>query len=249
MVGSARFGDFADFTEKAYVELITEAAGHYRFEPFGTTVTVPHVLWRHDIDFSVHRGLSLAKIEAELGVMATYFVLLHSPFYNAFELDVSDSLRQISGLGHSIGLHFESGYYGKIERETLEGRLALERRILEELLDVEVGVFSFHNPELDGSLSIDDDALGQMVSTYGRSLRNNYRYISDSNGIWRLEHLPAIVSDKGSSRLHVLTHPEWWTPEPMSPRDRVTRCIDGRSRRAHALYDELLERSGRPNVR
>ena len=42
-------------------------------------------LWRHDIDVSVHRALSLAKIEKNLKVKATYFVQLGSYFYNIVE--------------------------------------------------------------------------------------------------------------------------------------------------------------------
>jgi hypothetical protein len=50
-------------------------------------------------------------------------------------------------------------------------------------------------------------------------------------------------------RLQVLTHPEWWVPEPMSPRERVARAIDGRARRQHARYDEIMKAMRRENVR
>jgi hypothetical protein len=47
----------------------------------------------------------------------------------------------------------------------------------------------------------------------------------------------------------VLTHPEWWTPMPLSPRARISRCVEGRAASMNAYYDDIVERSGRPNVR
>ncbi len=65
---------FEDFTETSYREIVASARERYAFEPFGTATTSPHVLWRHDVDYSVHRAAALARIEADLGVRATYFV-------------------------------------------------------------------------------------------------------------------------------------------------------------------------------
>ena len=42
------------------------------------------IIWRHDIDMSVHRAYSLAKLERGLGVKSTFFILPHSEFYNFF---------------------------------------------------------------------------------------------------------------------------------------------------------------------
>jgi hypothetical protein len=49
-----------EFTEAAYRRILQAAKGHYRFERFGTSSAEPHVLWRHDIDISVHRALRIA---------------------------------------------------------------------------------------------------------------------------------------------------------------------------------------------
>ena len=50
-------------------------------------------------------------------------------------------------------------------------------------------------------------------------------------------------------RLQVLTHPEWWVPDALSPRDRVARCVEGRASAALAGYDSALERFDRRNIR
>jgi hypothetical protein len=241
--------DFAEFTESAYVKLLDLARAHVRFEPFGTTSEVPHVLWRHDIDMSVHRAYRLAHMEAERNVRATYFVLLHSPFYSALERPVVDRLRSIARLGHFMGLHFEVEIYDGIEStSSLAANLQREKTWLEDLLGVGVNAVSFHNPGIGRSQEYDADSYAGMTNAQGRRLRRDYIYLSDSNGYWRFQQ-PTEVILKAPTRLHLLTHPEWWTPSAMSPRARVRRCIRGRSRNAGTYYDELLLREGRCNVR
>ena len=247
--GIAKVPDFGEFTETAYADLLGQLLLTHRFEPFGTSATGPHVLWRHDIDFSVHRAVALARLEAERGIVATYFVLLHSPFYNVLERGILDRVRLIADLGHRLGLHFEAGFYADRRRAALTEDLVFERQLLERLTGADVNVFSFHNPALDGSLAIDDDVLAGMINTYGRTIQDRYRYVSDSNGFWRLTHLPSLLRDEDPANLHVLTHPEWWTPEELSPRARIARAIDGRAAWLNAEYDDILVRSGRPNVR
>ena len=75
-----------------------------------------------------------------------------------------------------------------------------------------------------------------------------YAYVSDSNGYWRFERLPEVLAAGAHERLHVLTHPEWWQEQPMSPRERILRCIEGRGRASEATYDALLSDNQRVNV-
>ena len=117
---------FADFTEDGYRGMLKAAARGYSFEPFGTGSAEPHVLWRHDVDFSPHRALRLAEMEAEQGVRATYFLFLHSHLYNLMEADVFARTRRILELGHWLGLHFDAGFYeiatrGRAGREAHPG--------------------------------------------------------------------------------------------------------------------------------
>ena len=79
-----------------------------------------------------------------------------------------------------------------------------------------------------------------MVHAGARSVRDRYAYVSDSNGYWRFERLPEVLAAGAHERLHVLTHPEWWQEQPMSPRERILRCIEGRGRASEATYDALL---------
>jgi hypothetical protein len=236
---------FEDFTEAAYRALVTAALDRYAFEPFGTDAAGPHVLWRHDVDYSVHRAVALARVEAELGARATYFLSLHSDLYNVLEPAVHARAREIAALGHWIGLHFDAGFPGSSSRDELA---AWEGRVLAEALEVPVRVVSLHNPSVSGTDNLDAEELGGMVHAGARSVRNGYTYVSDSNGYWRFERLSEVLAVGAHERLHVLTHPEWWQEHPMSPRDRILRCIEGRSRASEATYDDLLATNARVNI-
>jgi hypothetical protein len=234
-----------DFTEASYRDIVATALGHYAFEPFGTSADSPHVLWRHDVDYSVHRAVALARLEAELGARATYFLTLHSELYNVLEPAVHARLREIAALGHWIGLHFDAGFSAD---GTLDERAAWEGRVLSQALDAPVEAVSLHNPSVSGTQDLDVEALGGMVHAGARSVRDTYAYVSDSNGYWRFDRLPDVITAAAHERLHVLTHPEWWQEEAMSPRERILRCIEGRGRAAEATYDALLADNGRVNV-
>jgi hypothetical protein len=236
---------FEDFTEASYREILAGANARYAFEPFGTKAAGPHVLWRHDVDYSLHRAVVLARLEAELGARATYFLSLHSDLYNVLEPAVYGRAREIAALGHWIGLHFDPGFYADGSRDEWA---AWEGRVLAEALEVPVRAVSLHNPSVSGSVDLDAEELGGMLHAGARSVRKRYAYVSDSNGYWRFERLPEVLAAGAHDRLHVLTHPEWWQEKPMSPRERILRCIEGRSRASEATYDALLSDNRRVNV-
>ena len=179
--------NISDFTEKHYRYLIKTAKKNYLFEPFTTKTKSPHILWRHDVDFSIHRASSLAKIENELGVKATYFLKLHSEFYNLFEKSIFEKVLKIIEFGHNIGLHFEHHFYNNKKR--LEENLRFERKILEKIFSVKVKVFSFDSPTLSNALDISDNKISSMINAYGKGIKNNYHYCTDSNGYFVLRCL------------------------------------------------------------
>ena len=243
--------DFAVFTETGFCHLLTllKAEG-YRFAHYGEQADDRHVIWRHDVDYSMHRAARLAAIEAEEGATATYFVNPRCAFYNLLEPEIGRLLAEIRGRGHEIGLHFDAAAYA-VRTWTLpkvEEALSRERAILELILGEPIRTVSWHNPDLSNLLSFDTDEIGGLVSAYGASMQRDYTYCSDSNGYWRFQPMAEVIA-AGHPRLHLLTHPEWWTPEPMSPSARIDRAIMGRARAVRQDYDTLLARAGRRNIK
>jgi hypothetical protein len=241
---------FDDFTEDHYTELLRAAAARYRFIPFTDFDVAGNVcLWRHDIDFSPHRAARLAAIEADVGVVATYFVNVHSEFCSVLGEMSSRLIRNILAMGHRIGLHFDAGFYAyrtwsRADRDVLFGR---EKQLLESTFETTVDCYSMHTPTVAPEWRSDDTFVAGMVNAYCDAIRSRFTYVSDSNGIWRHRRLADVLAEQ-PPRLHVLTHAEWWTPEAMSPRDRISRCIDGRARALHHEYDAFLARCMRPNI-
>ena len=240
------------FTEAAYRALLEQARAKYRFLSFTAAATTEAgVLWRHDIDVSVHRALALARIEHDLGVRATYFVHLHSVFYNAFESAIAARLRAIAGLGHEIGVHFDPHFHGLAPDRAadLSPAVAAEADAIASLTEARVVAVSFHDPDKHGGSVADEDEIAGLVSSYGRTIRARFGYCSDSNGHWRFASIDEELASGRHARLQVLTHPEWWVPKPMSPRDRIARAIDGRAAAIAAGYDATLAALGRENLR
>lgn len=241
-----------DFTEDSYRNLLRLAKQNYSFVHYSQFREQGKlILWRHDIDLSAHRAYRLAQIEAQEGIVATYFIHLHNMFYNFLELEVTNLIGKIIELGHDIGLHFDPAFYGlTVEQQSnLSKYLRMESFILEEILNKRIHAFSLHNPDIGNWMNLQDVEIEGLINTYSSYFQQNYAYCSDSNGYWRFKRMEDVLKSAEYPKLQVLTHPGWWTPEVMSPRDRISRCIDGRAARQHRLYDELLIKVGRENIR
>ena len=72
------------------------------------------------MDFSPERALELATIEHEMGVKSTYFLLMHSPFYNLFEKQNFEMFCKIRELGHDLALHFDFAFYESEDKKYIE---------------------------------------------------------------------------------------------------------------------------------
>ncbi len=239
-----------DFTEDGYAEILDFAAAHYTFARFGSAEESPSLLWRHDVDMSVHRALALSRHELARGVTATYFIRLHSEYYNTFEFPVRAMIREIAKHGHAIGLHFEADPRWEFpDEDFLEEKLAAERVILEDLAEVPINSVSFHDPHIGDLLRFRRETYAGMANAYAYLGEAGFVYVSDSNGYWRFRSLPDVLAENIGRNVHVLTHPEWWTPEALPPRSRMQRCTEGRAAAIERLYDALLAQEGRVNVR
>jgi hypothetical protein len=240
-----------EFTERGFRNLLRKLQQKdYRFVRLDDRPDVPHVIWRHDVDFSMQRAARIAEIEREEGAIATYFINPRSDFYSILERETLKLVHAITNGGHDIGLHFDARAYGTEvwDTEKLEEALRRERGLLEVILDTPVRTVSWHNPDISNLLDFGDIEIGGLVNAYSEELRKNYVYCSDSNGYWRFKPMGEVIA-AGHPRLYLLTHPGWWTPEPMSPSERIDRCLLGRARAVRRSYDALLASGNRTNMR
>jgi hypothetical protein len=99
---------------------------------------------RHDIDFHLYGVNAIAEIEKDLGCRATYYVLL-TGYYNALCSENAQILRDLAGMGHEIGLHYDLGCYPKDVERSLT-RLRRDTTILSDVTGQPVRTISTHEP-------------------------------------------------------------------------------------------------------
>ncbi|MAI88809.1 MAG: hypothetical protein CMF98_07190 [Candidatus Marinimicrobia bacterium] len=239
--------NISDFTINKYQELLVLAKKNYNFVSYqNINFNQKFVLWRHDCDFSLNRALKLAELEKRENIVTTYFINLHCEFYNLFEREQSEIIRQIINLGHNIGIHFDINYYNVKSEEDLKKWLIFEKNIFIKLFNIKPIVFSFHNPNLF-SLSFEKKKYTGLINCYSKQFKNNVGYISDSNGYWRFKRLSDVLSLAKEKNIQVLTHPAWWQDVISSPYDRIQRCVKGRAKNILDNYNEQLKKDGRIN--
>lgn len=222
-----------DFTLDGYRTLLEAfLARGYRAVSFAEAAADHrHLVLRHDLDVSLEAALPLARLEQELGLRATYFVLLSSELYNPAAPPARRVLAALVAQGHAVGLHFDPAAYGQ-EGADLEEAARSECSLLESLSGRPVEVISFHRPK--------PDFLGRPGCFAGRRHAYESRffrdmgYCSDSRGAWHhghpLDH-PALAEGRG---LQLLTHPVWWTGGGVAPDARL-----------QALFAERVDRLDR----
>jgi hypothetical protein len=185
----------------------------------------PHLILRHDVDFSLDAARTMAEQEAELGVRSTYFILLRTEFYNFLSHAGQTALSRIAACGHTIGLHFDAALY---PQGGIEEAIAKECGVLEQASNQPVTVVSFHRPTADRIGAA--DRLAGRINAYGPRFVKAMGYCSDSRGSWHhgppLEH-PAFLA---GTALQLLTHPIWWQAPALEPAERLRSFLAERER-------------------
>ncbi|MBI2791907.1 MAG: hypothetical protein HYX61_08110 [Gammaproteobacteria bacterium] len=240
--------DPQDFTLAEYERLLILAKQRFPFRNYNQYQTTDtFIIWRHDIDMSLEQALLISKIENRYQLSATYFIHLHNPFYNALEKSSTNILTTIIQNGHAVGLHFDVEYYDIDDFNKLKYWLAYEKDLLETLLGQSIDVFSFHNPN-EFALDCNAEYYAGMLNCYSNFFKNKIHYCSDSNGYWRYKKLKDVLTDPSVSSLQVLTHPEWWTEEALTPRKKVSQFLERKMKDSLFTYDQLLAKTNRVNI-
>ena len=95
-----------DFTLKIYEQLLIalKSSGYtfYTFEEYCKGgINDKYIVLRHDVDLKVANSVATARVEAALGIRASYFFRVVS------QSNQPDKIRTIADLGHEIGYHYE----------------------------------------------------------------------------------------------------------------------------------------------
>jgi len=163
------------------------------------------LILRHDIEYCIDCALHMARAEHKVGLRSSYFVLLHSVFYNPFTPPNTDKLLAIADMGHEIGLHYETYYYENLGRSPLEG-ICDDAEYLQKALKIEIRSISQHRPARS---SVVEELKKRYIDAYSASLIYDMYYISDSGCKWRKDSLYDSLGKV--DQIHALIHPDYWT--------------------------------------
>jgi hypothetical protein len=230
---------FSDFTLNNYKQLLNLALGNYQFCDFTNIKDGKSIILRHDVEYSVSIAGRMAKIESDLGIQSTYFLQLHSVFYNPLDKDVFFTVKNILDSGHHLGLHFDSHFWGIQKEEDLEKYMLIDRETLEKYFDCDIKVFSFHCTN-EFILSCEKEKYAGMINVYSKYFKEKVGYNTDSTGIWRYERLEDRLKEANDEKLQILIHDGMWQDEILPPRRRVFKVIDERAEYIKKFYDEML---------
>jgi hypothetical protein len=217
-----------DFTIEHYTEILNQLLIQKRqflsFDMVQDNIK-NSVLLRHDIDLQVDASYEIASLENSLGIKSNYFILLHSPFYNFFENQNFKMLNEIIKMGHYIGLHFDSTFYKIENEEQLTFYLEKEKNIFKSIFECNLSSFSFH---LTNSFTNNCENIeyAKLVNAYASYIKNNFKYCSDSYGLWRFSRMIDFIKENKESNIQLLTHPEWWVHNAMMPIERIKKIIE-----------------------
>jgi peptidoglycan/xylan/chitin deacetylase (PgdA/CDA1 family) len=208
----------AAFTHTHYRAMLR--AGHeagYRFATFDELGRLRSdgsfaCLIRHDCDNDLVAARDLARIEAELGVRATYFVMMRSALYNLLAPNVSALVREIVALGHRLALHFDEAPFHDAPPPEVARHVDRERDWLAREFGQPIDVVSFHQPS---ARVLANEIRLNCRNTYDCTDMDGLYYISDSNLRFRKETPIECFERRTNRLLHILLHPEWWTKDPM----------------------------------
>jgi hypothetical protein len=186
-----------------YAELLDAArAGGYRFAFFDREPQPGDVLLRHDVDMSLEAALTMAELEAERSVAATYFLMTRSDFYNLDAGSGVAALARLRELGHRVGLH---GVYPDAS--------------LDERFDP---VVAWHTPDPEYMSTPLSGAVNVMQPGYFDPVR----YRSDSNQHWRSGCPHAELAAGAFDWLQLLVHPEIWVYDGTTMRETMASQLD-----------------------
>jgi len=194
-----------EFSLGHYRDLLEAAqTGGYDWASFDRHPRTGDVFLRHDVDLSLEAALEMARLEHELGVRATYFLMTESGFYNLESHVGRYTQRQLRQWGHAVGLH------------AVYPRAELDRRFDK--------VVAWHNPDPPFM----SEPIGGAVNVMEEPYFTPGHYRSDSNQHWR-EGCPHEELAAGAFEwLQLLVHPEIWVYDGATMRESMESMLDAK---------------------
>lgn len=188
------------------------------------------IILRHDVDKKPENALTMAKIENEYGISATYY------FRAVKKVFKPTIIKEIAGLGHEIGYHYEVLVKTKGDRKKAIEIFKRELNEFREICDIKTicmhgnSLSHWDNRDIWGEYDFRD--FGIIGEAYLSINFNKVMYLSDSGGCWnnrkfrikdivdsnRIQPLKIrntndvieLVKKESVEKMCILAHPDRW---------------------------------------
>jgi hypothetical protein len=231
------FTEFQDFTLDKYKKLLVFLKQKLKITPFCDVNynDTPYLILRHDIDFSLQDALTMAKIEKDLGVRSTYFVLLSTPAYNLFEGENIALLKKISEYGHEIGLHYHPAQY-RLYKQSAEKTLKIEAQIIESYIGKKVRSIARH-----GLYDRDPFATTKEYINANHPYMRADLFVHDSDRAWVTMEGLFLLLNNPPKRVQLLIHPANWQKDKIDRQTLIERNFQKMENRIHDAKKKLYK--------
>lgn len=167
------------------------------------------VVLHHDVELSLSRAVTMARLEATHRIHGTYCIPVRAPLHDASAVVFARTVRSISRLGHEVGLQFDpAAHWEESPSEAaLLSEIDRERRALSRLSETPVEVVSFRRPTKRLSRLELPDAINACRDPEEPS----YRVVTD-RALRETEPFPDGIPE----RFRLVVHPGLWRPVAQS---------------------------------
>ena len=242
-----------EFSYRKYVEIVSSLRKSRDLIDYSdvSANTRGFLIIRHDIEYSMARALSLAKIENDNDIKSTYFVQIRNNNYNALSEENIEICKSIQGLGHNIGLHVHLGSEktkNLLSEKDVSNIVMRDSKVLSSYLEMNITLFSYHRPTK--RILTFDKNYGGSINAYGPAyftLRENCntiekseaKYVSDSNHRWKYGH-PFDDNIYNFKKIQLVTHPFSWSEKGLANKDNFLSLIHEKSWDAVNFIDQEI---------
>jgi|SaaInlStandDraft_2_1057019.scaffolds.fasta_scaffold51562_2 hypothetical protein len=179
------------------------------------------IILRHDVDFDLNAAYELAKIEREIGVESTFYIMCSSQMYNPISQKNQDIIKKIDNEGFEIGLHFDPSIYEDVGIKSLEIEVKKEADILSSIIKKPIHSISIHNPSVHNQFPI----FSNFKNAYDEKIFSDDTYISDSMMSFKTDIFDFVKKAKNKT-IQVLLHPLYYTKNGIELNEIINEFVD-----------------------
>ncbi len=230
-----------NFTLKSYEELLKyfkQTHNFTLFKEYDQQDKQNTILLRHDIDYSLKHAYEVAKLESQLGVKSTYFLLFSSPFYNMLDEENIFLAKEIAKLGHEIGLHYDVSVILKGNKSNPRSLFDAEINLLSNLIENPISTIAMHNPSISGE---DIFRESGYINTYNEQFVKDMAYFSDSCMAWRNNFVEHLEQDNFPEKIQLLIHPILWSEKEVDRYEKLDHFFQLKTSETEDMINDSRE--------